>query len=93
MRILSAHYSYSSCVNEKNQLTASFTHNSTKFNQALPQLEIFDANSCIWQNSKLQRHIWVCKQKFVVLSEVSFYKIKYKCNLSEAVFVALDLFH
>ena len=65
-------------VNENNHLMASLAHNSTEFHQALPKFEMFDANSCIWQNSKLQRHIWVCNQKFVVLNEVSFYKRKKK---------------
>ena len=59
-------------MNENDHLIASLTHNSTEFHQALPKFEMFDANLCIWQNSKLQRHIWVCNQKFVVLSEVSF---------------------
>ena len=36
------------------------------------KFKMFDINLCIWQNSKLQRHIWVCNQKFVVLSEVFF---------------------
>ena len=80
-------------MNENDHLIASLTHNSTEFHQALPKFEMFDANLCIWQNSKLQRNIWFCNHKFVVLREVSFYKNKYKYNLSEAVFVALDLFH
>ena len=42
-------------VNEKNHVIASLTRNSTEFHQALPQFEIFDANSCIWQNSELQK--------------------------------------
>ena len=61
-------------MNENNHLIASLTHNSTEFHQALPQFEMFDANSCIWQNSELQRNVWFCNQKFVVPSEVSFYK-------------------
>ena len=61
-------------MNENNHVIASLTHNSTEFHQALPQFEMFDANSCIWQNSELQRNVWFCNQKFVVLSEVSFYK-------------------
>ena len=76
-------------MNENDHLIGSLTHNSTEFHQALPKFEMFDTNLCIWQNSKLQRHIWVCNQKFVVLSEV-FFKVVY---LSEVVFVALDLFH
>lgn len=59
-------------MNENNHLIASLTHNSTEFLQALLKYQTFDANSCIWLNSKLQRHIWVCNQKFFVLSEVSF---------------------
>ena len=61
-------------MNENDHLIASLTHNSTEFHQALPQFEMFDANSCIWQNSELQRNVWFCNQKFVDLSEVSFYK-------------------
>ena len=63
-------------MKEKNHLIASLTHASTEFHQALPKFEMFGANSCIWQNSELQRKIWFCNQKFVVLSEVSFYKNK-----------------
>ena len=59
-------------MNENDHLIGSLTHNSTEFHQALPKFEMFDTNLCIWQNSKLQRHIWVCNQKFVVLSEVFF---------------------
>lgn len=43
-------------MNENDHLIGSLTH----------------TNLCIWQNSKVQRHIWVCNQKFVVLSEVFF---------------------
>ena len=59
-------------MNEKNHLIASLTYISTELYQASLQTEMFDANSCICENGKLQRNIWVCNQKFVVLSKVSF---------------------
>ena len=76
-------------MNENDHLIGSLTHNSTEFDQALPKFEMFDTNLCIWQNSKLQRHIWVCNQK-LLFSVRCFFKVVY---LSEVVFVALDLFH
>ena len=58
-------------VNEKNHVIASLTHNSTEFHQALPQFEMFDANLCIWQNSKLQL---CCSQWGVFLRSFTFQK-------------------